>query len=381
MLVLVVCARETSIMAKCLKISWWIGGRRVDVFLGRGILRFAGNPGHPLKCADRVCFVADKFSSTRCLAQVKKVFSCKTGKNFVYVVPEGEKAKSFDNLKRLHLFLLKNGFSRESALVAVGGGAVSDLTGFAAATYMRGIEWACVPTTLLSQVDAGIGGKTGINLDGTKNVAGVFYQPSLVICDTSFLDSLSKKQVISGIGEMVKYALVFDGKMYGEISENTDGILKLREPLISRLAAKCVRFKMDIVARDERDDKGLRELLNFGHTFGHAVEALSGGKLGHGEAVIWGMRAAVAVSAKMGELSPRATKGISCFLESLPAQPLPCPLRMSPLLGLLARDKKRGTSGNRFILLKSPGRPVIADGIPEGILRSAASEVFGVVAK
>jgi 3-dehydroquinate synthase len=236
---------------------------------------------------------------------------------------------------------------------------------------MRGIRWVCLPTTLLAQVDAGLGGKVGINLNGAKNMVGAFWQPAAVACDTAFLRSLNAKQKISGLGEMVKCALLSDRGLFEALRRDWKRILDLEEPALSRAMRACVRYKMRVVAKDERDADGTRELLNLGHTFSHALESISAPELSHGEAVIWGLRAAVFISRGLGLMEAAVCASIQEFLGVLPACGFRHRAAPAEFLRRLRQDKKRAYGGNRFVLLRGPARPVVVDRVPERLLRGS----------
>ena len=365
-------------MSERLRIVRRIGGRRVELFVGRGILREKSVWGGLSSGFDRVCVVADAFSASRFLPPLREALRATAAKPCAYVAPRGERAKTFSALRKLQSFLLENGLSRSSVLLALGGGTVGDLAGFAAATYMRGIRWISVPTTLLSQVDAGAGGKVGVNLDGTKNAVGAFWQPDAVVCDTACLGSLDAVQRLSGLGEIVKYALVFDAGMYRRLERDWRAVLELEEPFLTRTIVKCLRLKLRVVARDEREEKGAREALNFGHTFGHALESLCGGALSHGEAVIWGMRAAARLSRELGFMAPAMEKEISSFLWRLPARRWTRELDGRLMVELISRDKKRRDGKNRLVLLRRPGRAVVCEGLADGVIARAANGMLSM---
>jgi 3-dehydroquinate synthetase len=273
-----------------------------------------------------------------------------------HLLPRGEMAKTWPAVEGLMTAMLKAGMDRQSTLVAVGGGAVTDAAGFAASVYLRGIPWISVPTTLLGQVDGGLGGKTAINLFEGKNLAGSFHQPDLVVCDTDFLKTLPKRDLISGMAEALKIGLVFDPAFWFRLAEG-----RVDLPKVVRTAAQ---WKLKVVALDERETKGLRELLNFGHTLGHAVETVAGhGRLRHGEAVIFGMRAALLLSPPHVELA-RAER----VLAHLPV-PLPRNLKARDILAVARRDKKARDGKIRFVLLRAPGKPFVKAVEEEEIIR------------
>ncbi|MCM2304218.1 MAG: 3-dehydroquinate synthase [Elusimicrobia bacterium] len=287
-----------------------------------------------------------------------------------HLLPSGEAAKTWDSVSDLLATMLSAGLGRDSALVALGGGAVTDAAGFAAAIFQRGIPWVSVPTTLLGQLDSGLGGKTGINLAGGKNLAGCFHRPRAVVCDPEVLASLPPRERISGFGEALKYGLVFEPAIWASITGNWDALMAGDPVLTGKVVERCAAWKRRVVDSDERETKGPRELLNFGHTLGHALESAAGlGVLRHGEAVIWGMRAALRLSHRCSGLKASFAAEADRFLATLP---VPLPRRIEPrrLLELARRDKKARGGRARFVLLRAPGRPVTAFVSDREILRA-----------
>lgn len=287
----------------------------------------------------------------------------------IHLLPEGEKAKAWSPVAGLLGAMLEAGLGRDAGLVALGGGALTDAAGFAAAIFMRGIAWASLPTTLLGQLDGGLGGKTAINLPQGKNLAGAFHMPESAVCDTGFLSTLPRRERLSGLAEAVKCGLVFDPPLWDYIRSNWRRLLDGEPAALERVVRSGAGWKMRIVRRDERERKGERELLNFGHTLGHALEKACGfGRLRHGEAVFWGMRAAVRLSVGQAGLSPSAASAVDDFLSAVPLPPLS---RVSPtrLLQAARLDKKARGGSPRFVLLRRLGRPVVKDGIAEASLR------------
>ncbi|MFI5360766.1 MAG: 3-dehydroquinate synthase family protein [Elusimicrobiota bacterium] len=286
-----------------------------------------------------------------------------------HLLPPGEAAKTWGSVEDLMTSMLSAGLGRDSGLVALGGGSVTDAAGFAAAIYQRGIPWISVPTTLLGQLDSGLGGKTGINLGGGKNLAGAFHRARAVVCDPDVLKSLPQRERISGFAEALKYGLVFDPSLWHLIVDHWDALLAGDPKLTARVVKRGASWKCRIVARDEFETKGPRELLNFGHTLGHALESASGlGFLRHGEAVIWGMRAALRLSVSRAGLSPSVALEADRFLESLP---VPQPRRIEPrrLVELARRDKKARGGRARFVLLRALGKPTTVFVDDELVLR------------
>ena len=322
--------------------------------------------------ADRVCVLTEARSG----GKIKKNLARLLGparKNFIYYSLTGRGGKKATaELEKLCLFLLKHGFSRQSLLIAAGGGSVTDLAGFAASIYMRGIKWVSIPTTFLGQIDAGLGGKTAVNLGGVKNILGSFYQPSLAVCDTTFLDSLPPKELLSGAGELLKYAFIGGEALRKTLISNLKAVLKGDKNALFKCVKACAEFKMFIVSKDEKDENGKREILNFGHTAAHAFETLSKGRLPHGEAVARGLRFALLVSKETGLLPEKDFKKTNSLLDSLALPPLSAACGdFKRFLALISKDKKSRGLENRFVLIKAPGLTETAENIKPETLKLA----------
>src|ERR1044072_5547126 len=216
-----------------------------------------------------------------------------------WLMKDGEQHKSLRSLEQALMFLSRSGFERSDAVVALGGGVVGDLAGFAAASYLRGIPFVQVPTTLLAQVDSSVGGKTGINLKAGKNLVGAFYQPRLVLCDLATLDTLPPRELRSGLSEVIKYGIIYDALFFRRIVQQMNAALKRDSAVLAKIIARCYAIKAEVVSQDETET-GLRAILNFGHTVGHALEAISGyGKCLHGEAIAIGQVCAARLSERI----------------------------------------------------------------------------------
>ena len=287
------------------------------------------------------------------------------------VVPDGEQAKTWETLNRVFDALLRARCGRDTLIVALGGGVVGDLAGFAAAVYQRGVAFAQVPTTLLAQVDSSIGGKTAINHALGKNMIGAFHQPRAVISDVSTLDTLPDRQLRCGLAEVIKHGLALDAGFFGWLESNIEKILeKDSEALVYAVRRSC-ELKARIVAEDERE-AGARALLNFGHTFGHAIEAATGyGPWLHGEAIAAGMVMAAELSALMSDLNKTEVRRVRELIRraGLPVRgPALAPER---LLELMALDKKAAKGKTRFVVLEAMGRAALRADIDEHAVRQA----------
>ncbi len=343
------------------------------LFVGDGMRRRARNWTRGLCRGKKIALVSEAGVWRRFGPGVEKSLKAAGFGVTRHLMPTGEAAKSWDAIDELMRSMLAGGLGRDSALVALGGGAVTDAAGFAASIYMRGIPWVSVPTTLLGQLDSGLGGKTGINLAGGKNIAGTFHRPAAVVCDTQTLNSLPARERVSGFGEALKYGLVFDPRLWALMTRRWSDLMAGDPTLIARVVRAGASWKRKTVAQDPHETKGVRELLNFGHTLGHALESTAGlGVLRHGEAVIWGMRAALRLSVKRAGLRRQAAAAADRFLASIPV-PLPRQMDSKRLLAAARRDKKNRGGEIRFVLLRALGRGVV--------LPVSEKEILAVIAE
>jgi len=267
----------------------------------------------------------------------------------------GENIKNLDTVRTLYKKLMEFEVDRSSFIVGIGGGIVCDIAGFVASTYLRGVRFGFVSSTLLSQVDASVGGKNGVNFGGYKNMVGVFNQPEFVICDMRLLKTLPKKEVLCGLAEIVKHAAIGDVALFSYLETHYEKALRLDHEVIERLVWDSVVLKSTVVNRDEKE-AGERRKLNFGHTFGHAIEKTAG--VPHGEAISVGMVIASALSEKRGHLLAEDTKRVKSLLKRLE---LPTRLQLNgeKVLEALRKDKKRQSENIHFILLQSLGHAIV----------------------
>ena len=269
----------------------------------------------------------------------------------VITIETGEEIKTLDTVHEIYARLLSSRADRSSFIVGVGGGIVCDIAGFAASTFLRGVRFGFVATTLLAQVDASVGGKNGVNFKGYKNMVGLFHQPEFVICDPELLKTLPPKEISCGLAEIVKHGAIADADLFAYLEQHTGDILALDRPVIEKLVHSSVRIKSSIVTRDETE-KGERRLLNFGHTFGHAIEKVTG--VAHGEAVSMGMVIASALSVKKDLLSAQEDQRLRVVLKNLKL-PTRSEAPSPKILEALAKDKKREGDRIHFVLLNGIG--------------------------
>ena len=289
--------------------------------------------------------------------------------------PAGEASKNIDTVLDIAGKLLKLGADRETCLIALGGGVVGDMVGFIASVFMRSIPYLQIPTTLIAQVDSSIGGKTAIDLPSGKNLLGTFYQPAAVFTDLSFLETLPEKEFNNGLAEIIKYGIIEDEKMFQTLEDNMVAVKQKDAALMLKLVENCCRIKKSIVEIDEREH-GLRRILNFGHTLGHALEAVSRYKITHGEGVALGMIAAARLSEKMSYLEPSETQRIETLIRGagLPVR-IPNSFATDSLISQLRMDKKKKGDIVHFILLKKIGMPFVNGGIETDLIGEVIEEM------
>lgn len=288
----------------------------------------------------------------------------------VCILPPGEEQKSMARSKFLLDILAQKRFARDDMVLAFGGGVVTDLAGFVASVYQRGIEWFAVPTTLLGMVDAAIGGKTGVNHELGKNLIGSFHQPKMVLADLSVLSTLAPLEIRSGAAEIVKGALLVGGEFWREVEAAGADAMLWKPRQFERFVARGAAVKIEVVSRDERES-GERVLLNLGHTFGHALELVSGyGKLTHGEAVFYGLRAAIRLSEQCGMMPQPKARALDKWIASLALHGARC--SADDLLAAIQLDKKTVSGKLRWILLREPGKPVVSHDVPWDVVHECA---------
>jgi 3-dehydroquinate synthase len=295
--------------------------------------------------------------------------------NIILVEP-GEEAKSLKEASKIYDELIAKKNDRFMPILALGGGVVGDLAGFVASTYMRGVPYIQIPTTLLAQVDSSIGGKVAVNHPKAKNIIGSFYQPRFVLADMSTLQSLPEREYLSGLAEVVKYAFISAGDFLAYLQESIDGVLNKQPQILSEVVLKCCRIKAKIVEEDERDF-GLRAVLNFGHTIGHSIEAISHFEnYRHGEAVAIGIMGAVLVSKIKGYASEKLVSQTKTLLTSLKLPVTIKNVSLDDILEHIKLDKKVVEGKIRFVLLKEPGETVV-ESVSGDIIEEALNQLVG----
>lgn len=344
--------------------------RSYDILVDDNLIARAGSLIQPLMKGDKAIIVTDENVAPHYLSPLQSSLDAAGIKNSAISLPAGEQTKSFDQLQSLSDEFFKVGVDRKSILIALGGGVIGDLSGFAAAITMRGIEFVQIPTTLLSQVDSSVGGKTGINSSYGKNLIGAFHQPRLVLADLATLDTLPRRQLLAGYAEVVKYGLINDPDLFQWMELNAQAMLDGDKDLQRHAILECCASKAAVVAEDERETS-VRALLNLGHTFGHALEAETGygDTLLHGEAVAIGMVMAFDISVRLG-LAPESDA--ARVRDHLKAVGLPVDLKglaapswtADKLIAHMGLDKKTESGTLTFILARGIGQSFITRDVP-----------------
>jgi 3-dehydroquinate synthase len=328
------------------------------IFIGENIFPKLEELIASSKLYKNLFFVVDKNVYKQFSKYIKKIFYKHDEKKYFYKFCAIEKNKSYDELKKIHSKLLEKRFGRDTLLISVGGGITCDLSGFAASTYMRGVQLIHIPTTLIAMVDSSIGGKTGINFELYKNMVGTFYQPKLVLCDIDFISTLSNREMISGCGELIKYAFITSKHFYEKINDKLPAIISKNKIALSDIIYNSVQFKASIVNMDE-NEKGLRKVLNFGHTFAHAFEKESKNKISHGEAVTVGIVCALFLSNRKKLISNDALKKYLELTGKLKINKSIFKVDPEQIYKIMFTDKKNLDEKISLVLLKDIGELVL----------------------
>jgi 3-dehydroquinate synthase len=342
-----------------------LGERSYPIYIGKNLLSSLGRFFHRHRLPKTVVIITDR-NVARLYLKIAQRSLVQGGFDVrVIVVPPGEKEKNLRRADAVYSALLRFRIERRSTIVALGGGVVGDLAGFIAATYQRGVNFVQVPTTLLAQVDSSVGGKVGVNHARGKNMVGAFYQPAFVVADVATLRTLPDREIVCGVGEVVKYGIIMNRKFFSFVDRNLPDILAKEGRVLAHLVAGCCRMKALVVSQDEREDN-LRAILNFGHTVGHALEhAGSYRSLKHGESILLGMIAETFVAYRLGMISSKDAARIEGAILKIP-MPRSIGFSFAPpkLIDAMRLDKKVAGGKIRFVLPTSVGKvtlPIVVD--------------------
>lgn len=341
-----------------------LGERSYDICIGSNILGEIGAKLKAFKTSPKIAIISNPAVFN---LYGKKVFNSIRAAGFdviSVIIPDGEKYKDINTVQKIYGELLKHRLDRKSALIALGGGVIGDITGFVASTYMRGIDYIQIPTTLLAQVDSSVGGKTGVNHKLGKNMIGTFYQPKLVWIDIDTLKTLPKRELVAGLAEVVKYGVIWDTKFFKFLEDNRDKILSLDKKVLGHILKCSCTIKAGVVSKDEKES-GLRAILNYGHTIGHAIETVTEyRKFLHGEGVAIGMHLEAKLAEIMGFLKIHDVLRIKALINSygLPSE-MPKNLNVNSLMSSMQLDKKAVAGELKFILPERIGKVRIQKGV------------------
>ena len=352
-----------------------LGSRGYEIRIGTRLLADLGTNCARLGMGKRCAIISDGNVAPKYGRAAQRALKKAGFEPVLITVPAGETAKSLRTVQRCYDELAVHRLERKSFIVALGGGVVGDLAGFVAATYLRGVAFVQVPTTLLAQVDSSVGGKVGVNLRAGKNLVGAFYQPRLVLCDLETLATLPAREFRAGLAEVIKYGIIYDRSLFGRLERDLPKILKRDPATLAAVIARCCEIKAEVVGEDETES-GLRAILNFGHTIGHALEAISHyGKYLHGEAIAIGQVAAARLSMRLSGLPSPEAQRISKLFEraALPTQLKLSSLERAKLISAMALDKKVSNGEIRFVLAKRLGEVEYGRRVPSDVLQDVLS--------
>lgn len=351
-----------------------LGKRSYPILIGTGLLAGLGQECARLKLGPRCAIITDTNVGKRF---AKTAFNSLARAGFapvLIVVPAGETAKRLPTVQTCYDRLAAHRLERKSFIVALGGGVVGDLAGFVAATYLRGIDFVQVPTTLLAQVDSSVGGKVGVNLKAGKNLVGAFYQPRLVLADLATLTTLPEREFRAGLAEVVKYGIIYDAKLFARLGRDLPRLLRREVKPLAEVIARCCAIKAEVVGQDETES-GLRAILNFGHTIGHAIENISGyGKYLHGEAISIGQVAAAKLSPGLPASEAERIKAL--FQRAgLPVTVRLNAAQRTKLFAAMRLDKKVSGGEIKFVLARKIGRVVWGQQVAEARIRQVLDQI------
>ena len=348
-----------------------LGERSYQILIGGGLLARLGTECARLKLGRRCAVISDRHVAPRYGKAVAQSLRAAGFEPVAITVPTGETAKSLATVQACYNQLAAHRLERQSFIVALGGGVVGDLAGFVAATYLRGIPFVQVPTTLLAQVDSSVGGKVGVNLRAGKNLVGAFYQPRLVLCDLDTLNTVPSRELRAGLAEVIKYGIISDAHLFARLERDLPRLLAREPKTLAAVIARCCEIKAEVVGQDETES-GVRAILNFGHTIGHAIEAISGyGKVLHGEAISIGQVASAKLSTELLGLPGAELERITnLFTQAgLPTQIKLSAFQRQKLLTAMKLDKKVSGGEIKFVLAERIGKVRWGQPVPQALLK------------
>jgi 3-dehydroquinate synthase len=344
-----------------------LGDRSYSVFVGSGILPTVATLLAKQGITGPLVVISDRNVARRYLRRLHQDLSAGGHDVLSLTLPPGEDRKNLKSAEHVYTRMLEKRIGRSATIVALGGGVIGDLAGFVAATYQRGIRLVHVPTSLLAQVDSSIGGKTGVNHAMGKNMIGAFYQPKVVVADIDVLKTLPKRELVCGLGEIIKYGVILDESLFSYVEINWNRLIHCERESMQYVVSRCARLKSELVSRDERETS-VRVILNCGHTIGHGLEAAGKYRsIKHGEAVLLGLVAEGFIAREMGLLAPGDFERIVSLIRQFPLN-FRLSLKSSLLLSLVGRDKKTRAGKNRFVLPVRIGKTSIIEDVTPALI-------------
>jgi 3-dehydroquinate synthase len=349
-------------------VSVSLGHRSYDILIGEDLLGKVAGVLDKHGVGKRI-FVISNLTVFELFGQELVDSLSEAGLEVVHLlIPEGEKSKTLHAVENIYTYLIAQRADRKTTLAALGGGVTGDIVGFVAATFLRGVPYVQIPTTLLSQVDSSVGGKTGVNHQLGKNLIGAFYQPNLVCIDTNSLSTLPPREFQAGLYEVLKYGLIYDAEFFDYLEGHLDELKQKDPSILEAVISRCCEIKAEVTSIDETEE-GLRRILNFGHTLGHALEAATQYEdFKHGEAVAYGMMAAATLSHREGNIDDETLERINSTILRIGPLPSVGDMPFSRLFDVIQRDKKRVDDRIVFVLLERIGKTVIRSGFEESLL-------------
>ncbi len=348
-----------------------LGERSYPIYVGSGMLSDLTPTMQKRGLTGRIVLLTDRNVAALYLKQTEKHLRQCGQETHAIVIPAGEAQKSLNRADAIFTEMLKVRVDRKSIMIALGGGVVGDLAGFVAATYHRGIAFVQLPTTLLAQVDSSVGGKVAVNHRLGKNMIGAFYQPALVWIDTDTLSTLSSREIVCGLGEIVKYGIALDKDLFSYLENNLDEVLRLSSEHVHHVQSRCLEIKSSIVSQDERES-GLRAVLNLGHTLGHAIEAAGHYRsFKHGEAILLGMIAEAYIARELRLIDRDVFARIERLIGRIPLKSWRRELKLPGILMAMKHDKKSVNKSIRFVLPKGIGESTIIDQVDPNVVTAS----------
>lgn len=364
-------------MAHCIPVA--LGDRSYTIEIAPGLIESgrATEALAGLAKGGKICLVTHPALAERYAAPIARGLETHGLTVTTVTLPPGERHKTLNAVAKLYTAFLEAGLDRHGLVVVVGGGVPGDVVGFAAASYLRGVRFVQIPTTLLAQVDSSVGGKTGVDLPQGKNLVGAFHQPSAVLIDTHTLRTLPARELRSGLAEVIKYGIIYEASFFEAVRADLPALLRRDDAALTRAIARSCEIKAEVVAQDETE-QGLRAILNFGHTIGHALEAVTAyRRYKHGEAIAIGMVAESLIGEEIGVTPPEVTDALRAALEAahLPVA-FPTDIRVEAILEAGQRDKKTRAGRLHFVLAKRMGEVFVSGDVPEAAVRSAIARQY-----